>query len=277
MSDEIQYCQANGLRFAYLEEGTGPLVLMVHGFPDTPQTWDAARPAVAKAGFRVVTPWTRGYAPTEVFQGALRDLDVLGEDLMAIVDALGEKEVVLVGHDWGAGAVFSALGLQPERIRFAVTIGVPHVAAVKPTLGLAWKVRHFFTLPIPGAAGRIRRGGMKHLDELVQRWSPVWKIPPGETDAAKRSLGEPGSLEASLEYYKANRPKVPPAQRKKVKPPSAAFAGLDDTIPPELYEVARSRYEGPHEIVRIHGGHFMHREHPEQFIPELLRLLAPYR
>ena len=68
MAGEIQFIHANGLRFAYVEEGPkdGPLCIMVHGFPDTPQTWEHARPVAAKLGFRVVTPFTRGYAPTEI-------------------------------------------------------------------------------------------------------------------------------------------------------------------------------------------------------------------
>src|SRR5262249_44984848 len=59
-----EHVDANGLRFAYLAQGSGPLVLMVHGFPDTARTWDAIAPRVAAAGFRVVAPYTRGYAPT---------------------------------------------------------------------------------------------------------------------------------------------------------------------------------------------------------------------
>ena len=57
---------ANGLRFGYLERGEGPLVLLVHGFPDTAYTWDKVMPALAEAGFRAVAPFTRGYRPTEV-------------------------------------------------------------------------------------------------------------------------------------------------------------------------------------------------------------------
>jgi len=273
----LKHVDANGLRFAYYEEGTGPLVLMVHGFPDTPHTWDAVRPAVAAAGFRVVTPFQRGYAPSQIPADGPFDGDTLGADMLAICDALGEREVILVGHDWGASAVLSAVGLQPGRVRLLVTVGIPHPASIVPTPRLAWLVRHFFTLPLPGAARRIRKGNLVHLDELVQRWSPAWQVPAGETDAVKRSLGEPGALEAALGYYRANRPRVPPQQRKKIAVPSVAFAGLDDNIDPVLYDRARSRYTGPYEVVRVHGGHFMHREHPDEFIRELLRVLSPYR
>ena len=73
-----KHIQANGLRFAYEEEGTGPLVMLIHGFPDSPQTWDAVRPAVAQAGFRAVSPFTRGYTPTEIPKDDRYGGDTLG-------------------------------------------------------------------------------------------------------------------------------------------------------------------------------------------------------
>ena len=63
---ETKTVEANGLKFAYLEQGTGPLVLLVHGFPDTAHTWRDVMPAIAEAGFRAVAPFTRGYKPTEI-------------------------------------------------------------------------------------------------------------------------------------------------------------------------------------------------------------------
>jgi|GEM_PF-3747368 len=85
---ELKYVQANGLRFAYFEEGTGPLVLLLHGFPDTAHAWDQVRPALAAAGFRAVSPFTRGYAPTEVPRDEAFDADTLGRDALALIEAL---------------------------------------------------------------------------------------------------------------------------------------------------------------------------------------------
>ena len=66
MDPDVRFVEANGLRFAYLEEGTGPLVLLMHGFPDTARTWDDLRPRIAAKGYRVVSPFTRGYRPTGI-------------------------------------------------------------------------------------------------------------------------------------------------------------------------------------------------------------------
>src|SRR4051812_7152987 len=89
--------EANGVRFGYLEQGTGPLVLLVHGFPDTAHSWSHAMPLIAAAGYRAVAPFTRGYFPTAVPADDKYDGDTLGKDLLALIDALepGGKAVVV--------------------------------------------------------------------------------------------------------------------------------------------------------------------------------------
>jgi pimeloyl-ACP methyl ester carboxylesterase len=273
MSATIREVQANGLRFSCLEEGTGPLVLLLHGFPDTPQTWSDARPALAKAGFRAVSPFTRGYAPTEIPTREAYDSETLGRDALALIEALGEERAIVVGHDWGASAAYAAAALGPDRVRMLITVAIPHPASLVPTPAMLWKVRHFVSLQLPGAAARIRAARYVHIDELVQRWSPTWSVPEGETDAVKKAFREPGCLEAALGYYRALRPRPPAALRAKITVPTAAFAGLDDMVPVAAYERARAWFTGPYEIVTMPGGHFMHREHPERFTRELVRLV----
>ncbi|MCB9715798.1 MAG: alpha/beta hydrolase [Myxococcales bacterium] len=270
--DALHHVEANGLRFAYLEQGEGPLVLLLHGFPDTPHTWDAARPALAADGFRVVCPFMRGYPPTEAPATDDYDADTLGRDVLALVEALGEERAIVVGHDWGASATYSAAGLGPQRLRAIVTVAVPHPAAMRPSPRLLWALRHFFTLSRRGVAGRIRRDELRMIDTLVRRWSPGWDVPPAETEAAKQVLGRPGALEAALGYYRCLSPRPPPGQRRPVTVPAAAFAGTDDIIPPELFERARVRYRDRYEVVRVPGSHFMHRQHPEPFVRELRRV-----
>lgn len=269
--------QANGLRFRVLLEGEGPLVLLLHGFPDTAHTWDHVQPRVAALGFKVAAPFMRGYAPTEIPADGRYDADTLGRDVLALIDALGAASAVVVGHDWGASAAFSAAGLAPDKVRFLISLAIPHPAGVLPTPAVLWTLRHFVTLNLPGAARRIRAGELRLLDELVRRWSPAWDVPPSETEPAKASLSSPGSLEAALGYYQALRPWLPASQRRKVTVPSAAFAGTEDNVSPALYERAARHYQAPYEVVRVPGGHFMHREHPEAFISALERVLAPLR
>jgi pimeloyl-ACP methyl ester carboxylesterase len=252
------------------------LVLFVHGFPDTAHTWDAVRPALAAAGYRAVSPFTRGYAPTEVPREEAFDSGTLGRDVLALIEALGEKSAIVVGHDWGASAAYAAAAIEPARIRLLVTVGLPHPASIFPTPKLLWTVRHFYTLSRKGSAAMVRADDFAYLDVLVRRWSPAWDVPPGETDAVKAAFREPGSLEAALGYYRAIRPLLPAEQRRRIGIPSVAFAGEHDNIAVSAYERARARFSGPYQVVRMPGGHFMHREHPERFIAELLDVLKAH-
>jgi pimeloyl-ACP methyl ester carboxylesterase len=268
------FVNANGLRFAYEEEGKGKLVLLVHGFPDTPHTWDRTIKELAAAGFRAVAPFTRGYAPTEIPKDGDYSGDTLGRDLIALIEALGEKSAIVVGHDWGASASYSAATLAPEKVEKLVTIAIPHPASIKPSLSLAWTMRHFVDFKLPGAVARARKNDFALIDELVKRWSPAWDVPKSETDAVKACFREPGALDAALGYYRAIGIGLPASQRKKISVPTISFAGLHDNIAPEAYDAASRRFTGPYRVVRMPGGHFMHREHPDVFVKELLATLA---
>jgi pimeloyl-ACP methyl ester carboxylesterase len=271
------FIDANGVRFAYLEQGTGPLVLLVHGFPDTAHTWDRVMPAVAAAGFRAVAPFTRGYWPTEA-KGPY-DSDTLGDDIVALIDALGEQQAIVVGHDWGASAAYCAAGSHPERVRMLITLAIPHPRSLKPNPFILWKIRHFFTLGRPSGPAKARANNFAYIDELWRRWSPAWKdLPASETAAVKEAFSHDGSLEAACAYYAATNPrKRPKGHRPNIKVPAVAFAGTDDMIAPRAYEKARHCYDASYEVIQVPGGHFMHREHPDEFIPELVRTLKHAR
>ncbi len=270
---EVKFVEANGLKFAYLEEGTGPLVLLVHGFPDTAHSWDEVRPAVAEAGFRAVSPFTRGIYPTEVPKEEAYDADTLGADIIALIDALGEETAVVVGHDWGASAAYSAAAIAPEKLRQLVTLAIPHPAAVKPTPKMVWGVRHFFKFKLPGAVERTRKNDYAYIDELVTRWSPGWDVPADETKIVKHAFEQPGCLNAALGYYRALSPVLPASHKKRIDVPTVAFAGETDILPVSAYEPARKRFNASYDIITMPGGHFMHREHPERFSAELVRAL----
>jgi pimeloyl-ACP methyl ester carboxylesterase len=277
MSDDVRFVEANGLRFGYLESGAGPLVLLVHGFPDTAYSWNATRRALAAAGFRAVAPFTRGYAPTAVPEQEAYDSDTLGRDLIALVRALGREPAVIVGHDWGASAAYSAAALAPDALKLLVTIAIPHPASVTPTPSLLWAVRHFFALNRRSALRWVPDRDFAYIDELLRRWSPNWNPGPEEAAAVKTIFRNPKNLDAALGYYRALRPWPPSSHKMKIGVPTVSFAGDSDIMPPAAYERARSRFTGPYEVVQMPGGHFMHREHPDIFNEKLLRVLERVR
>ncbi len=277
---ETKTVEANGLKFAYLEQGSGPLVLLVHGFPDTAHTWRDVMPAIAEAGFRAVAPFTRGYKPTEIPKDGDYETDTLGRDLLALIDALGDgKPAIVVGHDWGAIAGYCAAALGPEKIRLLVTVALPHPGGVRPTPRLVWLVRHFFTLGKQNAAAALMANDCAYVDELWRRWSPAWKqIPASETAHVKSAFQDPACAAAACGYYRAQgyRLRTPPTQRLPITVPSVAFAGTHDMISPRLFEKARHKFTSSYEVIQVPGGHFMHREHPDEFRTELVRVLRDH-
>lgn len=266
--------QANGLTFSYLAEGSGPLVLLLHGFPDTAHTWDRSISELARGGFRAVAPFMRGYAPTEIPADGDYRVETLAADAAALIEALGSQDAIIVGHDWGASAAFALASLHPERVRMLVTLAIPHPKSLKPSPMMVWKIRHFLTLRRKNGGAKLRKDNFAYVDELWQRWSPAWKnIPENETAEVKASLAKPGSAEAAAAYYAQL---AFPGPYRRIKMPAVAFAGEHDMIAPRAFEKARHCYEASYEVVNVPGGHFMHREHPDVFVPELVRVIQDH-
>ena len=269
---------ANGLEVAYLERGLergeGPLVVLLHGFPDTAHTWDPTMDALAAAGFRAVAPFMRGYFPTTIPADAAYDSDTLGRDALALIDALGGP-AILVGHDWGASAAYSAAALGPEKISRLVTLAIPHPKSIRATPAMAWRLRHFVALRRKSVVDKMRADNFAYVDELWRRWSPAWtEIPASETASVKEAFARPGCLEAACAYYSALGVRLPPGHRKNITVPTISIAGEHDGImAPRHFEKARHCFESSYEVIQVPGGHFMHREHPEVFIPELVQVL----
>lgn len=276
MSDgAIARVQANGLEFAYLEAGAGPLVLMLHGFPDTARTWDHARPRAAATGVRVVTPWMRGYAPTAL-PPRDADAETLGRDVLALIAALGAESAIVVGHDWGALAAYAAAALEPARIRRLVTVAIPHPGTLSPTPVRLWRARHFLAYKRRGAAARFARDDFSALPAIYRRWSPTWTPPPEEFAAVRETFAAPGSLDAAFGYYRALELRPAAWLRAPITVPTVLFAGQDDPmVSPDDGRRGAHKFTRDYTVEAMPGGHFLHREHPDEFAARLAPHLAP--
>ncbi|MCB9673362.1 MAG: alpha/beta hydrolase [Alphaproteobacteria bacterium] len=265
----------NGVDLACLAWGdAGPLVVLVHGFPDTARTWDYVGPALASAGFRAVAPYTRGIAPSTLPADGDYASDTLGRDIIGLIDALGEERAHIVGHDFGASAAYSAAGLHPERLHSLTTVAIPHPASIVPTLGKLWGVRHFFTHRLPGAAARFARDDYAQIRVLYERWSPGFAWPDSELEAAKNAYSAPGCCAAALAYYAFVSPRVPDGQRKRIGVRSLVVGGTTDGVATAAdFERSRARFTGDLRVEMLPGGHFLHREHPEPFVALLAEFL----
>ena len=270
MADPIRYVDANGLRFAYLEEGSGPLVLLLHGFPDTAHTWDDLRPRIAADGYRAVSPFMRGYHPTAI-PDRDPDQETLAGDPLALIEALGARDAIVIGHDWGASAAYGAAALGPDRVKKLFVIGIPHPATLKPSPKKLWGARHFAAYKLPGASNRFARNDFAALPAIYRRWSPTWKPDPKEFDAVRASFANRASLNAAFGYYRKLSPIPSASLRTRITVPTVVFAGQDDPlVEPSDYRDAARMFENEYIVEEVPGGHFMHREHPGAFAERLL-------
>ncbi|MEV2226794.1 alpha/beta hydrolase [Nocardia vinacea] len=124
--DYFRTAEVNGIRLNVAEAGTGPLVIMCHGFPDLSCTWRHQFRALVDAGYRVIAPDQRGYGrsdhPSEI---EAYDILQLTDDLLAILDQAGEERAVFIGHDWGALLTWAIAGRAPDRVAGVAGLSVP--------------------------------------------------------------------------------------------------------------------------------------------------------
>lgn len=202
----IKTVSADGVEFGYLEAGSGPLVLCLHGFPDSAHTWRHLLPVLADAGFHAVAPFMRGYAPTAVPDDGAYQTGALAADANALHEALGgDGDAILVGHDWGGFATYGAINHQPDRWRRAVTMAVPPRAVFATAfLDYAQLKRSFyvFLFQAPLAEAAVMADDMTFLDALWRDWSPGYDAAQ-DLAHVKDSLRDSANLTAALGYYRA--------------------------------------------------------------------------
>lgn len=121
-----KHVETNGVKLKVAVEGDGPLVILVHGWPELWYSWRHQIPALAAAGWRVVAPDVRGYGGSDKPHAVeAYDMRTLAADVAGLIDAFGEEQAVLVGHDWGAPICWHTALLHPERVRAVAGLSVP--------------------------------------------------------------------------------------------------------------------------------------------------------
>ena len=184
----------------------GPVVVLLHGFPQLNTSWNAVIARLAARGYRCLAPNQRGYSrgarPTR-----RRDYRVpeLVEDTSALIDASGAKRVHLVGHDWGATVAWGVAAEIPDRLATVSPLSVPHPAAFLNALatsrqGLASWYMYIFQLPgLPERFLLGRQGEATRLSKFLQSF----KQAPEAADRDARAMADPGVLSAGLNWYRA--------------------------------------------------------------------------
>jgi pimeloyl-ACP methyl ester carboxylesterase len=271
-ADGLSTASVDGQQFVFADAGEGPLVVLLHGFPDTPNGWMPAAAVLNEAGYRTVVPYLRGYHADTIVPGRRYRGEDIAQDPIRLLDALEEETAVLIGHDWGAAITYRAAALAPERIRAVCAVAIPHPRLLKPSLKLAWDGRHFVTLRLPTGRWLARRNDFAYIDALMRRWAPSWSGPSRDATLrdVKAAFADPRVLDGALAYYRDfSREGLG-----RLSQPALIVGGAQDIVPVEAFTRTPEAFEGQCDVLIVDGaGHWPHREDAEQFQGRLLAFL----
>jgi pimeloyl-ACP methyl ester carboxylesterase len=253
---------------------TGPPVLLLHGFPETRHMWRHQLRALAVAGFRAVAPDQRGYSagvrPREVEAYASNRLT---SDALALMDACGAPRFHLVGHDWGGQVAWLIAAKNPARVATLTMLSRPHPAAFARALAedpeQANRSRHHKAFREAEAADRLRQENFKMLRAGMEREG----VAPENLDVYFRTLGEPGALEAAVNWYRANDialAAIPPVS----VPTLYIWGTADGSVGRFAAELTEQFVSASYRFVEIEGGgHFIVDQFPERIAQLLIEQL----
>jgi len=275
---------ANGLSFTtdLAGETDAPLVLLLHGFPQTRYTWRHQLPALAAAGFRAAAPDQRGYSPGARPGGvASYGVDALVADALGLADALGAERFHLVGHDWGGQLAWLLAARHPGRVRTLTVLSRPHPAAFARALAgdpaQRERSKHHRAFQEPDTARLLVEDGARRLRRILSEQG----VPDGDAAAYVAPLASEGAMDAALNWYRAAfaggsalaAADVPPVR----VPTLFLWGDADATVGRPAAEATREFVASDYRFVVVPGaGHFLTDQAPETVTKELLAHLASH-
>jgi pimeloyl-ACP methyl ester carboxylesterase len=255
--------------------GSGPPVLLLHGFPETRHMWRHLLRALAGAGYRAVAPDQRGYSvgarPPEIKSYAI---DLLTSDALGLMDNCGARRFHLVGHDWGAQLAWLIAAEHPDRVATLTVLSRPHPAAFARAMAedpeQAKRSHHHQAFRQPETTARLRQDNFGTLRAVLEREG----VPPENLERYFQTLGESGALEAAVNWYRANSiasAAVPPASM----PTLYIWGTADGTVGSRAAELTQQFVVGSYQFVKIEGGgHFTVDQFPDRIAQLLIAHLA---
>jgi pimeloyl-ACP methyl ester carboxylesterase len=263
----------NGVRLNVAIDGPedGPLVILLHGFPEFWFGWRKQIPALAARGFRVVAPDQRGYNDSDK-PPRTKDyvLDELAKDAVGLIDAFGRKTASVVGHDWGGAAAWFAALRHPDRVDRLVAIDVPHPLVMRRYLFTrpqqVMKSWYMFFFQLPGLPERLI--AQNDFAGFIGKMARPGTFTAAELEVYKEAWRKPGALRSMLAWYRAIPYQI--TQRfedveTRVRMPALIIWGKDDAILGEDMAPASAGYCDHGRLVVIEGAtHWVHHEEPER-------------
>jgi pimeloyl-ACP methyl ester carboxylesterase len=275
---ETLFFQNDSVRLHAVAAGPrdGPVVVLLHGFPEFWYGWCRQIEPLAAAGFRVIVPDQRGYNLSGKPSGlAAYALAELVSDVIAIADQLGQEKIFLAGHDWGAAVAWSAALLHPQRIAKLVVLNVPHPSVMRRFLSTrprqvlrSWYM-FFFQLPwLPEAlfsALNFRIG-----ESSLFRSSRPGTFSPEDLAQYRNAWSQPGALTAMINWYRALFRTRVKLRDKTVRVPTRILWGeRDDFLLTEMAHESLQYCSSAELFTFANATHWLHHEEPAR-VSELL-------
>jgi pimeloyl-ACP methyl ester carboxylesterase len=280
---------ANGSRFHVAEAGEGPLVLLLHGFPEFWWTWRNQLTSLAAAGFHAVAADLRGYGGSDKPPRGY-DLVTAASDAAGLIRALGEANAVVAGHDWGGLVAWTLGAYFPKLVRRLAIVSVPHPLRLRSAIltdprGQGRRSGYLLGFQLPRLPERrLLEDDAWRVGRMLREWSgPGW--PDAETERRYRAAMQvPSVAHSALEYHRwFLRSRLRPDglryarnMRVPIQAPTLQLHGaLDSCVLPRSAQGSSRHVEAPYRWHLIEGaGHFPHEERPRQFDAELCGWLA---
>ncbi|HBW17545.1 MAG: alpha/beta fold hydrolase [Streptosporangiaceae bacterium] len=280
---------ANGTRFHVAESGDGPLVLLLHGFPEFWWTWRDQLPSLQRDGYRAVAADLRGYGGSDKPPRGY-DLVTAASDAAGLIRSLGEANAVVVGHDWGGLIAWTMAAYFPKVVRRLAIVSVPHplrlrAAVLSDPLGQGRSSGYALGFQLPMLPERrLLRGGAQRVGRMLAAWSgPGWPDPQTER-RYREAMSVPSVAHCALEYHRwfvrsRFRPdglRYARTMRRAIQVPTLHLHGsLDTCVRPSAARGSGLHVDAPYRWRLLDGaGHFPHEEMPDRFDSELRSWLA---
>ena len=276
----------NGLDLHVVMAGPadGPLVLLLHGFPEFWYGWRKQIPALAAAGYHVWAPDQRGYNHSAKPPGiAAYDIDLLARDVVGLIDAAGRRQVHLVGHDWGAAVAWWVAGHYPDRLASLTILNVPHLAVMQRAIlsnpaqrRRSWYI-YFFQLPwLPERSLRDRNwtNAIRSLKGSSRRGT----FSADDLAAYRQAWSQPGAITAMLHWYRAAaRHFFKLGSLGRIHVPTLMLWGARDiALGRELAQPSIELCDDGRLVLLEEASHWVQHEEPEQVNRHLLAFLGAH-
>jgi pimeloyl-ACP methyl ester carboxylesterase len=226
MDLQDRFVTVDGVRLHYVEAGEGPLVVLLHGFPEFWWSWRRQIPALVEAGFRVVAVDQRGYAQSDHPPGwrAYR-IERLAADVAGLIEALGEERAHVVGHDWGAAVAWMVATLHPDRVERLAILNVPHPERMEHALRTSPKQLlhswYMFFFQLPWLPETLMRAGGKRTLRSAYRDARPGAFTAEDLERYAEALLGPRGLKGPIDWYRAALRRSPRATRRMFVPIAA--------------------------------------------------------